>query len=118
MTVTVNLETMTFHAFHGVAEQERIIGGTFLADVSYVAETKAVETDLLEDTVSYSDVFDIVKAEMNKPSKLIEHVAGRIMSALKSNFPQIKNVTVRISKLNPPVHGEVGKASVKIETSL
>jgi len=105
---------MKFHAFHGVMEEERIIGGTFLVDISYDLVTNAVETDNIEDTISYAEVFDIVKAEMQKPSNLIEHVAGRIMKVVKSKFPQMDNTTVKISKLNPPVNGEAGKASVSI----
>jgi dihydroneopterin aldolase len=105
---------MKFHAFHGVMEEERIIGGTFLVDISYIIETKAVETDNIEDTISYAEVFDIVKTEMQKPSKLIEHVAGRIMKAIKSEYQQLDRLTVKISKLNPPVNGEAGKASVSI----
>lgn len=114
MTVTITLETMTFHAFHGVMEEERIIGGTFLADISYKIETNAVETDNLDDTISYAEVYDSVKDEMMKPSKLIEHVAGRILSALKNQFPQMNELTVKISKLNPPINGEAGKATVSI----
>ena len=105
---------MKFHAFHGVMENERIIGGTFLVDISYIIETKAVETDNIEDTISYAEVFDIVKTEMQKPSKLIEHVAGRIMKEVKRKFPKIDHLTVKISKLNPPVNGEAGKASVSL----
>ena len=114
MTVTISLETMKFHAFHGVMEDERIIGGTFLVDISYIIETKSVETDNIDDTISYADVFDIIKTEMQKPSMLIEHVAGRIMNEVKRKFQQINNLTVKISKLNPPVNGEAGKASVSI----
>ena len=114
MTVTITLETMKFHAFHGVMEEERIIGGTFLADISYVIETNATDTDNIDDTISYADVYDIIKSEMKKPSQLIEHVAGRIMKVLKNKFPQMRETTVRISKLNPPVNGEAEKATVSI----
>ena len=114
MTVTISLESIKFHTFHGVMEDERIIGGTFLVDISCIIETNAVETDNIEDTINYAEVYDIIKAEMQKPSNLIEHVAGRIMKAVKSKFPQIINATVKISKLNPPVNGEAGKASVTI----
>jgi dihydroneopterin aldolase len=106
---------MRFHAFHGVTEEERLIGGTFLADISYTTDTDAVETDRIEDTVNYAEIYDLIKEEMMKPSKLIEHVAGRIMKAVKNKFPQIPEITVRISKLNPPVNGEAGKATVTIK---
>lgn len=106
---------MKFHAFHGVEDEERIIGGTFLADISYTIDTSAVETDRLEDTVSYADIYDLTKEEMMKPSKLIEHVAGRILKAMKNKFPPLREITVTISKLNPPVNGEAGKATVTIK---
>ena len=114
MMITITLEKMKFHAFHGVMEQERIIGGTYLVDVIYAINTKAFETDNLNDTINYADIFDLVKEEMEKPSQLIEHVAGRIMKVLKDNFPQMIETTVKISKLNPPVIGEAGKATVTI----
>jgi dihydroneopterin aldolase len=114
MKTTITLETMKFYAFHGVTEEERIIGGTFLADVSCTINTDAVETDCLEDTVSYAEIYDLVKEEMIKPSKLIEHVAGRIMKAIKNKFPQIPEITVSISKLTPPINGEAGNATVTI----
>jgi len=114
MRVTITLETMKFHAYHGVMEEERIIGGTFLADVSYVIDTSAVETDNLDDTISYAEVYSIIKKEMNETSKLIEHVAGRIMNTLKSRFPQMSETTIRISKLTPPVDGEAERATVSI----
>lgn len=116
MTVTITLETMTFHAFHGVMDEERIIGGTFLADVVYKIETNAVETDNLDDTISYAEIYDLTKKEMAKPSKLIEHVAGRILKAIKNQYPQMKELTVKISKLNPPVNGEARKATVSVSS--
>ena len=114
MKVTITIEAMKFHAYHGVMDVERVIGGTFLADISYVIETNAVESDNIKDTISYAEIFNLVKEEMEKPSMLIEHVAGRIMKALKNKFPQILEITVKISKLNPPVNGEAKKATVTI----
>lgn len=105
---------MKFHAFHGVMEEERIIGRTFLADLSYAIDTAAAETDCIEDTVSYADLYDLVNEVMMQPSKLIENVAWRVMKAIQSRFPQIPEITVRISKLNPPVNGIAGKATATI----
>jgi len=115
MTITITLETMKFHAFHGVTFEERTIGSVYLADISYTVETDAVETDRLEDTVSYSIIFDIVKEEMKQSSQLIEHVAGRILKAIKARFPQIRELVIKVSKLNPPVEGELASASVIIK---
>ena len=114
MTVTITLETMKFHAFHGVMDEERDIGGSYLADISYTVDTNAVYTDRIEDTINYGQVFDIAKTEIMKQSSLIEHVAGRISIAIKERFPQIQTLDVKITKLHPPVHGEMVSASVRI----
>jgi dihydroneopterin aldolase len=114
MKATITLESMKFHAYHGVMEQERIIGGTYLVDISYIIDTKAVETDDIADTVNYAEVFDIVKQEMSKPSKLIEHVAGRILESVKKNFAEMLGITVKVSKLYPPINGEAERATVLI----
>ena len=115
MTVTMTLETMKFHANHGVMAEERIIGGIYLADVSYVVDSIAVETDRIEETIDYSVIYDLVKMEMMKPSNTIEHVAGRTLKAIKARFPQTQELTVKITKCNPPVNGEMAGASVCIK---
>jgi dihydroneopterin aldolase len=114
MKVTITLESMKFLAYHGVMEQEQIIGGTYFVDVSYVIDTESVETDDITDTVSYAEVFDVVKQEMSKPSKLIEHVAGRILKSVKNNFSKISSLTVKVSKLYPPVNGEAARATASV----
>ena len=116
MIVTIKLETMKFHAFHGVMADERVMGGTYLADISYTVDTDAVDTDRIEDTINYAQVFDLVKAEMMKQSSLIEHVAGRILKAINERFSQIQSLDVKITKLHPPIHGEMVSASVRIHS--
>lgn len=109
------LEKMRFHAFHGVMPEETIVGGEY--EVGIVLDTdfsKAMETDDLEGTINYAIVFDLVRQEMHIPSKLIEHVAGRIMKSVKQNFPQVEAIEVRVSKLNPPVNGDMAQATVVV----
>lgn len=115
MIVTITLNTMKFYAFHGVMEAERTIGGVYLVDISYTVDTTAVETDRIEDTINYADIHRLTKKEMMQPSHLIEHVAGRILKTLKTEFPQIQTLTVKISKLHPPVHGEMESASITLK---
>ena len=116
MKVTFTLETMKFYAFHGVIDAERSIGGEFLVDISYTIDTEAVDTDRIEDTVDYSVLFNLVKEQMMKPSSLIEHVAARISKVIKIRFPQIEALVVKLSKLNPPVNGDMACASVTINS--
>ena len=114
MRVNITLETMKFHANHGVTADERTIGGVYEVDISLTINTNAIVTDCIDDTVDYAEIFNIVKEEMMKPSRLIEHVAGRIMEAIKAHFPQIETLTVKLSKRNPPVAGEMSRASITL----
>ncbi|MDR1676663.1 MAG: dihydroneopterin aldolase [Tannerella sp.] len=117
MELTIDLNGMKFYAYHGVSPQETRVGNDFTVDVSYVFEAgAALESDELHDTVNYADVYGIVKAEMEHPSRLLEHVAGRIFHALRAAFPQWTRLKVKLSKLNPPVGGEVHSASVTMES--
>jgi len=104
---------MRFYAFHGVSEEERHVGAFFSVDLKlYLDLSKAAESDCLEDTVSYASIYSIVKNEMAVPSKLLEHLAGRIVRQIKMQFRQIRRVEIKLTKLNPPVGGEVDSASI------
>jgi dihydroneopterin aldolase len=107
---------MLFFAHHGCFEAERVVGTRFCVNLSFDVDTvKAEYSDDIADTVSYLDVYQIVKAEMQIPSNLLEHVARRIIDAIAREFPAISNVVVEIQKLNPPLGGEVGAATVKLK---
>ena len=113
MTTKITLQAMKFYAYHGVLEQERRVGNTFVVDLTLTAPLeKAVQSDQLEDTINYAEVYELTKQEMNIPSQLLEHVAGRICRALRHHFQQIEQIEIRVSKLNPPFGGDVHSASV------
>ncbi len=113
MESKIELRQMKFYAFHGVGEQERVVGNHFVVDVLLTAPLmQAVRSDKLEDTINYAEVYSLVKQEMYIPSRLLEHVAGRILSALKAHFPQLTAIEVKIAKQSPPFGGDVQSASV------
>jgi len=107
------LENIEIYANHGVSPQETLVGNTFYISIKMKIDVaKAAESDDLKDTVSYAEVYEIVKKEMSIPSKLIEHAAKRIIDRLKSMYSQIITVEIKLSKRNPPVGGQVDCASV------
>lgn len=104
---------MRLHAFHGCLEEEAVIGGNYIVDVKISTDfSDAEKTDKLKNTVDYVTVFNIVKKEMAIRSKLIEHVAGRIASGLMNEVPGIDQVEVSVTKLNPPMNGDVDRVTV------
>lgn len=115
MQSTIQLSGLEFYAFHGVTEQERKVGNTFLVDISIDTDiSRPMETDLLEDTVNYAEIYDLVKTEMSVPSNLLEHIAGRILKCLLSRYPQVSRARVEVAKRNPPVGGQTAWAKVTV----
>ncbi len=106
---------MKFHAYHGYFDFEKREGNTFYVTVKMELDTSKAETsDLLEETLNYQEVYDVVKREMEIVSDLIEHVARRIKEALLSEFSQIKSLEVELSKMNPPLGGDVERVTITI----
>ena len=112
------LRNVRFHAFHGVLPQERQVGGDFLVSlrVGYPVE-KAMESDEVEDTLNYATLFNLVKREMGVPSRLLEHVAGRIVKAVVAAFPVVVSVDLELIKLNPPMGADSDGAGVEVHFS-
>lgn len=116
MISKIELKEMKFYAFHGVSPQETKVGNNFVVNLTLTANLyRAVETDNLLYTINYAEAYEIVKREMSLPSQLLEHIAGRILAALKETFPQLQEVTISVSKLTPPFGGDVHSATVVLE---
>jgi dihydroneopterin aldolase len=111
----IALEGLDFHAFHGVYPHERESGNWFEVDVAVETDfSKAALDDDLDETVNYETLFRIVKDEMEKPSRLLETVAGKIVDDVMRAFPQVTSVEFKISKLNPPIGGKCRKSTVSL----
>lgn len=112
----IEIEGMEFYAFHGHFEVEKVAGNRFLVNLKIDADcSKAAQSDRLEDTLNYQIAYLIVKEEMSIPSDLLEHVCQRIINRIKSEFPEAQKVTVKVSKMNPPMGGQIEKVSVTLE---
>ena len=111
----ITLENLEFHAYHGCLEHEQQLGNTFIVTLSMELDTSlAGATDELVHTLNYQLVYDVVKAQMKIPSKLIEHVGQRIVDTLFSAFPQIQVLAVKLSKMNPPLGGKVDCVTIEL----
>ncbi|NLC50607.1 MAG: dihydroneopterin aldolase [Bacteroidales bacterium] len=115
MKTSIKLNDMQFYAYHGVMAQETKVGNNYVVNICMDANLlHACQTDNVDDTISYALIYDLVKAQMVQPSKLLEHVAMRIYQSIRSAFPQITSLEVRLAKNNPPISGEVKSAEIII----
>lgn len=111
----IAIEGMEFYAHHGCFKEETIIGANFKADIILFCDTSmAQKTDNLDATINYVEVYNIIKEEMKKPSKLIEHVAHRIINEIKAEFKEVAKCEIKLSKINPPLGEKIKAVSVKI----
>lgn len=115
LTGVIEVENMEFYAFHGCYEEEQRVGNKFLVNVrmeTYLNE--AAESDDVAKTINYVEVYHITEEQMMIPSHILENVTKRIIDALYLRFPQLQKVTVKVSKMHPPVGGQVEKTSVTL----
>lgn len=111
----IRLDRLKYYARHGVDSQETVVGSYFYIDLKLKVDfSQAAETDDLNYTVSYADVFEAVKSEMEIPSKLLEHVCGRIVKRLFKDFPTIEEIYIRLGKENPPMGADILTAGVEM----
>ncbi len=114
----VEVNDIRLYAFHGCLEEEGKIGSNYSVDIRLETDfTEAAIEDNLEKTVDYVTINQIVTQEMHKRSKLLENVAQRIINTCKEQCPDITKLSVRISKLCPPINGDVASVSIIIEES-
>ena len=112
----IKLKNIRTFSYHGCLVEESKIGSDYSVDLEIKADLKrSMETDELEDTVDYVHLNKIVTEEMAIRSKLLEHVAKRIMNRVFKEIPMVAFVMVAVSKINPPIGGDVQAVTIQLE---
>jgi dihydroneopterin aldolase len=112
----IEVNAIKVFAHHGCLQEEAAIGGYYRVDVRIEGDFRAAEqSDDLGETVDYGRVGGVVHEQMASRSRLIEHVARRILDGLKAEWPRPYRWQVRVVKLRPPIQGDVEEASYCLE---
>lgn len=111
----IKIENIRVFANHGCLAEETKIGSDYRVDLEIKTNLlTSATTDKLSDTVDYVLLNRIVKDEMKTPSALLETVAKRIIERILTEAPMVEKVTVSVSKLNPPIGGDVEMVTIKM----
>ncbi len=111
----IKVENIRVFAFHGCLKEETKIGSDYRVDLKVKANLKtASNSDKLIDTIDYVLLNKIVKEEMSIPSKLLETVGKRILNRVFLESNLVTKVVISISKINPPVGGDVEMVTIKL----
>ena len=111
----INLKNIRTFSYHGCMIEEGKIGSDYTVDLKIKASLeKSAESDHLLDTVDYVHLNKIVTEEMAIRSHLLEHVAKRINNRVLAEIKTVEKTTVWVSKINPPIGGDVETVTIKM----
>ncbi|MFD1062606.1 dihydroneopterin aldolase [Winogradskyella litorisediminis] len=112
----IKVENIRVFANHGCLQEETKIGSDYRVDLEVKANLKtSAKTDELSDTVDYVFLNKVVREEMAIPSKLLETVAKRILDRIFSEDNMVTKATISVSKINPPIGGDVEMVTIKMD---
>lgn len=112
----IKVENIRVFAHHGCLNEETKIGSNYRVDLEVEANLQtSAKSDKLADTVDYVLLNRIIKEEMSIPSALLETVCRRILDRIFKEDTLVKKATVWVSKLNPPIGGDVESVTIKMK---
>ncbi len=104
-----------FHAFHGLYEEEQKNGNKFVVNVDIEMDNDGMITDL-QQTVDYSEVFQIIRQRMLHATPLLETIVQDLSQAIHLLDKKISSVSITIKKLSPPIENFVGEVGVTYQS--
>ena len=110
------LSDLAFYGYHGVMLEENKLGQRFRIDLECGLDlARAGATDLVEATVSYADIYSLVKAATEDTRyKLIEALAQHIVDRLFASFAPFEWIRIRIRKPEAPIPAVAGEFAVEL----
>jgi dihydroneopterin aldolase len=110
--LTVHLHKLLFNGFHGIHEEERILGNEYEVDCDVEFHENVEVITHIDDTINYVTIHQIIRNRMAIPTPLLETVIMEIGNEIHAQFPLLKSITISIKKLHVPIKGIQGLAGV------
>ncbi len=110
--ITVQLQNLHFNSFHGIYEEERILGNEYIIDASVEFHEERHIITSIHNTINYTDLYNIIRERMSVPTPLLETVVMEIGNEIHAEFPDVRAISISIKKMHPPIEGIQGTAGV------
>ncbi len=111
--ITVQLHNLLFNAFHGIHQEEKILGNEYIVDAALEFHERNEVIEHIDETINYATVYNIIKNRMLIPTPLLETVVMKTGNEIHQKFPDLKSISISIKKMNPPIEGMRGFAQVR-----
>jgi dihydroneopterin aldolase len=113
----IQLNNLRLFGYHGLHEEERILGNEFEVTISMEIKAPEVDNVSISDTINYAEVYELVREIFNQREGLLETICINMSTAIKNKFPQLQKISIQIIKLYPPISSFVGSVSVTYQKS-
>jgi dihydroneopterin aldolase len=110
--IVVHLHDLHFNSFHGIHEEEKILGNVYVIDASVEFHEELHVINSINDTINYTDIYNIIRERMCVPTPLLETIVMEIGNEIHNEFPQVRSINISIKKMHPPIEGMQGAAGV------
>ena len=110
------IKNFKIFAYHGFHNAEKLNGQNFYIDLTVnIPNIKGVESDELDETVSYSEIMSTVKNTVQSKSyNLIEKLASSIIRDLFLNFEKIEELDIVVKKPEAPINENFEYVAVRL----
>ncbi|MEO6705841.1 MAG: dihydroneopterin aldolase [Ginsengibacter sp.] len=110
--ITIHLDHLLFNAFHGIHEEEKVLGNEYVVDCSVSFNERTDVIEHIYDTINYEAVYEIIQKRMSVATPLLETVVMEIGREVSRTYPELNSIDVSIKKLYPPIEGMQGASGV------
>jgi dihydroneopterin aldolase len=112
--ITIQLQQLQFHAYHGLYAIEQERGGAFEVNLTATYQPQAfIQT--IDQTVDYVNIYELIKQRMAIATPLLETVVMELAHQILAQFSLLEEVRISITKLHPPIPDFTGTVGVNFE---
>lgn len=108
---TIHLHNLKFFSFHGLHEEEKVLGKEYDVNADVTFEENGL-VNRLNQTIDYVKIYDIIRQRMNVPTHLLETVAQDLAQLIYKADNRITSIYISIKKLHPPIEAFEGSVGV------
>lgn len=110
--IKVQLHNLLFNSFHGIHEEEKILGNDYVVNISMEVREETQVITSIHETINYAEIYKIIKMRMAIPTPLLETVIMEAGNSIYQKFPELYSINISIEKMHPPIEGMQGSAIV------
>lgn len=110
--ITIHLHNLKFYSFHGVHEEEKLLGNEYEVNADIQFHEEQAEIHSLSQTINYADIFSIIKKRMDIPSPLLETIVMDIGKEIYEKYNYVRSINISLKKVHPPIEGLNGSVGV------